>query len=381
MIDLLTVVGARPQFVKASALSREFALGDWGIAERILHTGQHADEAMSAVFFQELGMPEPVHRFVLTASGVAARLGQMMESIASVTAERRPDVMLVYGDTDSTWAGAWVAARAGIPLVHVEAGLRSGDRAMPEELNRVLTDHVADLLFCPTDGAVRHLAAEGIVHDPAGQAGRPVRVVRTGDILCDVARWAADRVSQGPQTHVGLVTMHRPANVDDPARLRRWMEALCGSTSGRIVFPVHPRTALVLHQIWGAAWPRVLAAGGVDAVEPMGYLELAAALQRVDWVLTDSGGVQKEAFFHAKPCWVARPVTEWAELVTGGWARLVPEPEGWRGALERDAAGFPPPGDDRWSVPLYGDGRSARSMAQEIQQLATSRQSGANVSE
>lgn len=380
MMDVLTVVGARPQFIKASALSRVFLSGDWGIAERILHTGQHPDEGMSGVFFEELGMPAPQHQLTLTASDVAGRLGQIMQGISSVVAAQRPDVMLVYGDTDSTWAGAWVAARQGIPLVHVEAGLRSGDRSMPEEINRILTDHVSDVLFCPTDQAVANLAREGMLHDPTGLKGRRVEVQVTGDILCDVARWAGQvqRAKRGSEQGlsawsgaVGLATLHRPANVDDPARLIRWMEALgkvVGDGRGDCIFPVHPRTAATLERAWGGGWREALAQRGVRAVPPLSYLALAAALESVSWVLTDSGGLQKEAFFHGKPCWVARPVTEWVELVEGGWARLVPEPEAWVSLMSSDAVHFPPAGDDRWRHPLYGDGHAADAMAKALAQ-------------
>jgi UDP-GlcNAc3NAcA epimerase len=380
MMDVLTVVGARPQFIKASALSRAFLSGGTGISERILHTGQHPDDAMSGVFFAELGMPAPHHHLTLTASDVAERLGQIMQGISSVVAASRPDVMLVYGDTDSTWAGAWVAARHGIPLVHVEAGLRSGDRTMPEEINRILTDHVSDVLFCPTEQAVANLAREGIVHQAGDAHGRRVEVRVTGDILCDVARWAAEahRSLRGPGpgsgkfTGVsGLVTLHRPANVDAPRRLLRWMEALgqvARSAPGGLVFPVHPRTAAALERAWGPDWRENLEQRGLQVVPPLSYMELAALLAEVEWVLTDSGGLQKEAFFHGKPCWVARPVTEWGELVEGGWACLAPEPEAWVSAMLSDGGHFPPPGDAQWRVPLYGDGYAAEAMVAALVQ-------------
>lgn len=351
MRKLLSIVGARPQFIKASALSREWKRGDWGVEEQVLHTGQHHDEQMSEVFFRELGMEPPQHRLSVSSGNVAARMGEMMQGIAEVVDREEPDALLVYGDTDSTWAGAWVAARWGIPLAHVEAGLRSFDRAMPEEVNRVLTDHVARWLFCPTDEAVRNLQREGVTRG----------VVRTGDLQWDTARWMADHVvASGGQEGV-LLTLHRPSNVDDPKRLRRWLEsiALLGE---RVHFPVHPRTGAVCERIWGADWRAELARMGFELSGPLGYRALIERVQAVRAVITDSGGLQKEAYGFQKPCVVARPVTEWVELVDQGAVHLCGEPEGLASAWQWVAHAVPP------KVGLYGHGAAARQIAEAMSQ-------------
>lgn len=354
MRKLLTVVGARPQFIKASALSRALADPRWGIVESVLHTGQHHDDAMSEVFFRELGMAPPVHRLHLDGGGVAERMGQMIAGIASVVEQERPSAMLVYGDTDSTWAGAWVAARMNIPLAHVEAGLRSFDRAMPEEVNRVLTDHVARWLFCPTDEAVRNLKQEGLVHG----------VHRTGDLQWDTALWmASEQGAFSGEPDAVLLTMHRPANVDEPNRLCAWLEGIA-ALGQRVIFPVHPRTAAVCERVWGSGWREVLQALGFVLQPPMGYAELIRTLQRVRAVITDSGGLQKEAYGFAKPCIVARPVTEWTELVDAGAVHLCGEPEGLKAAWAWQEQAEPPKSG------LFGYGEAALEVAEALSSAA-----------
>lgn len=353
MKRILSIVGARPQFIKASALSREWATGDWGVVEEVLHTGQHHDEGMSGVFFRELGMAEPAHRLHIRSAGVAGRMGDMVVGIAEVVERTRPDALLVYGDTDSTWAGAWVAARWGIPLAHVEAGLRSFDRSMPEEVNRVLTDHVARWCFCPTDEAVRNLEREGVREG----------VFRTGDLQWDTANWMAEQVPEPAVREGALLTMHRPANVDDPGRLRQWLEAVA-ALGVRVHFPVHPRTAAVCERTWGEGWRAALEAMGFALSGPLGYRELVERVRSVQVVLTDSGGLQKEAYGLRRPCVVLRPVTEWVELVEHGAARLCAEPEAVAEAwLWAQGATAPPPG-------LYGDGRAAREVARAMSESA-----------
>lgn len=353
MRKLLTVVGARPQFIKASALSRVLQDAKWGVEEVILHTGQHYDDAMSAVFFRELGMPEPAHRLKLSAVGTATRMGEMMTGIAEVVERERPGAMLVYGDTDSTWAGAWVAARWGIPLAHVEAGLRSGDRTMPEEVNRVLTDHVARWLFCPTDEAVRNLRAEGVMEG----------VHRTGDLQWDTAAWMGQNRPAATKSAGILLTLHRPSNVDDPNRLRAWLQAIA-ELNQQVLFPIHPRTAAVAVRAFGRDWNSELTAMGFTLSEPMGYADLVGALQSVDAVITDSGGLQKEAYGFQKPCIVTRPVTEWTELVEVGAVRLCGEPTelqaawAWRQGARPTVAG------------LYGTGNAAAEVAEVLSQAA-----------
>ncbi len=351
MRKLLSIVGARPQFIKASALSREWKRGDYGVEEQVLHTGQHHDEQMSEVFFRELGMAPPHHRLSVSTGNVAVRMGEMVAGIADVVERERPDALLVYGDTDSTWAGAWVAARWGIPLAHVEAGLRSFDRSMPEEVNRVLTDHVARWLFCPTDEAVDNLMREGLTEG----------VVRTGDLQWDTARWMADAL-EAPAAQEGvLLTLHRPSNVDDPDRLRRWLEAIA-QLGERVHFPIHPRTGAVCERIWGGDWRRELAGMGFELTSPLGYRALIERVQSVRAVITDSGGLQKEAYGFSKPCVVTRPVTEWVELVEHGAVHLCGEPDGVAAAWEWVAQAVPP------EVGLYGRGQAARQIAEAMSQ-------------
>jgi UDP-GlcNAc3NAcA epimerase len=349
MRKLLSIVGARPQFIKASALSREWERGDWGVEEQVLHTGQHHDEQMSEVFFRELGMAPPHHRLSVSTGNVAVRMGEMMAGIAAVVERDRPDALLVYGDTDSTWAGAWVAARWGIPLAHVEAGLRSFDRSMPEEVNRVFTDHLARWRFCPTDEAVNNLKREGLSQG----------IVRTGDLQWDTARWMADHLAKSAGQDGVLLTLHRPSNVDDPERLRRWIEAIA-QLGERVHFPVHPRTGLVCERIWGTGWRLELAGMGFELSEPLGYLALIERVQSVRAVITDSGGLQKEAYGFQKPCVVTRPVTEWVELVEHGAVHLCGNPEGMAAAWEWVAQAVPP------EVGLYGNGQAARQIAEAM---------------
>jgi UDP-GlcNAc3NAcA epimerase len=364
MKTLLTVVGARPQFIKASALRRVLSEGRHGLREVLLHTGQHGDDAMSGVFFRELGMAPPDIHVALGTSdiggGVPARMGAMVEGVWRAVEEVRPDALLVYGDTDSTLAGAWVAARAGIPLVHVEAGLRSYDRAMPEEVNRVVADVLADVCLCTNADAADRVR---------GELG-PVRVGRVavhavGDVMLDVARY----VGSGPEpdrTWRAVMTLHRPSNVDDRQRLRQWIEAVAevaaADGGGReVVFPVHPRTAAGCRMLFGDSWQAALAALGIRAIAPVGYVEMAQLVRSSDLVITDSGGLQKEAFYFQRPCVVARPVTEWVELVAGGYAVLAAEPGDVASAVNRveaQAAGCD------WAAELYGDGRAAERSAQ-----------------
>jgi UDP-GlcNAc3NAcA epimerase len=353
MRKLLTIIGARPQFIKASALSRVLLDERWGIQEEVLHTGQHHDEAMSAVFFKELGMHAPQHKLHLQSSKMADRMGEMMAGIGAVVEQIQPDAMLVYGDTDSTWAGAWVASRFGIPLAHVEAGLRSYDRSMPEEVNRVLTDHVANWLFCPTDEALKNLAREGIREG----------IIRTGDLQWDTATWMAQQSEQLSPAEGALLTLHRPSNVDDERRLRAWVEAI-ENLNQRVFFPVHPRTAAACQRIWGANWSTHLKDRGFHVSGPLGYQALIDRIRSVRAVITDSGGLQKEAYGFQKPCIVVRPVTEWVELVEVGAVRLCENPADLAGAWKWVRNAPSPP------VGLYGEGQAAIEIAQALSETS-----------
>lgn len=353
---IVTVVGARPQFIKAAEVSRAFAAA--GIDERILHTGQHYDHAMSDVFFEELGIAPPAHHLGVGSGPHGAQTGRMLEGVEAVLASERPDGLLVYGDTNSTLAGALAAAKLHLPVFHVEAGLRSFNRRMPEEINRVLTDHVSALLFCPTPAAVENLRREG-----ADEA----RIALCGDVMFDSvlrhAQAVGDLLPHPALAEPGavLVTLHRAENTDDPARLSAIVSALVGVAARRpVVFPVHPRTRAALAR--EGLHDRL--AGAVACIEPLGYRGMIAAQKRASLVVTDSGGVQKEAFFLGKPSLVVRGETEWVELVEHGCARLV-EPE----EIEEAAAAAPPALPDPRTLGLYGDGDASGRIRAAIERF------------
>jgi UDP-GlcNAc3NAcA epimerase len=343
-VRVLTVVGNRPQFIKAAAVSHRLRETE---EEVLVHTGQHYDEELSQVFFSELGIPAPEHRLGLGGGSNTSQTARMLAALEALLASERPDLVLVYGDTNSTLAGALAAAQAGIPVAHVEAGMRSFDRAMPEELNRVLTDHASSLLLCSSDGAAANLRAERI-------AGR---IAVVGDVMVDVALLLGPRaaartdVLEAYGVEAGrflLVTAHRAGNVDDPARLER-LVALLEALRAPAVFPLHPRTAARLEASGLRA--RLDAAPHLRLAPPLGYLEFTALLHHAHAVLTDSGGVQKEAYLAGVPCVTMRSTTEWTETVDAGWNVLVD--------LDADAAlaalARRPPAE---RPQLYGDGRA-----------------------
>jgi UDP-N-acetylglucosamine 2-epimerase len=305
-----TVVGARPQFIKAAPVSS--ALRSAGHREILVHTGQHYDHGMSAVFFDELAIPEPDVNLGIGSGSHAAQTGRMLEAIERVLLDERPDAVVVYGDTNSTLAGALAACKLGTPLAHVEAGLRSFNRAMPEEHNRVLTDHCAEVLLCPTVTAVRNLAREGItagvhlVGDTMYDA-----VVRFADVAA-ARSTALEDLRLEPRSYA-LATVHRAYNTDDAETLRRLVGAL-EALPTTVVFPVHPRTRARLAQL--GLDP---ASEQLRLIEPVGYLDMLVLERNARVVLTDSGGMQKEAYFLGVPCVTLRPETEWVETVEAGW--------------------------------------------------------------
>jgi UDP-N-acetylglucosamine 2-epimerase len=343
-LRVVTVIGNRPQFVKAAAVSRLLRADH---DELLVHTGQHHDDELSTVFVEELGIPRPERELGIHGGTNTDQTGRMLAELGPLLQAERPDVVLVYGDTNSTLAGGLAAAQARIPVAHVEAGMRSFDRAMPEELNRVLTDHLSDVLLCPSETAVENLAREHV-------AGR---VELVGDVMVDVAllfqpRALADRA---PLERAGvmrgeyaLVTAHRAGNVDDPDRLRRLVDLLLGLPLPAVL-PLHPRTRARLE---AAAWLGELeAASHVRLQPPLGYLEFTALLGNARAVLTDSGGVQKEAYLAGVPCVTLRDTTEWVETVQSGWNVLVDlDAAAAFAALERR-----PPAE---RPELYGDGRA-----------------------
>ncbi|MFN0097681.1 MAG: non-hydrolyzing UDP-N-acetylglucosamine 2-epimerase [Gemmatimonadaceae bacterium] len=315
---ILTVVGARPQFIKAAPVSRALRRSH---TEILVHTGQHYDEGMSEVFFRELGLPAPDQHLAISGGTHAEMLARMLAGLEPVMRAAVPDAVLLYGDTNSTLAGALAAASIGLPIAHVEAGLRSGDLRMPEERNRILTDRLASLLFCPSDVAVAHLAREGIT--------RGVSVV--GDVMRDAlddAVAAAERhstilarLSLAPQRYV-LATIHRAENTDDLSRLAGIVAGLA-ALDEPVVLPLHPRTRAAMERA-GLAW-----ATNVRVQPPLAHHDLTQLLRNARLLVTDSGGLQKEAYWLAVPCVTVRDTTEWVETVEAGWNRLAaPTPTG-----------------------------------------------------
>jgi UDP-GlcNAc3NAcA epimerase len=347
-MKVLTVVGNRPQFIKAAAVSPRLRAAA-GHDELLVHTGQHFDDELSAVFFSELGLPAPEVELGVALGSNTSQTARMLEALEPVLRSQAPDAVLVYGDTNSTLAGALAGAQAGIPVAHVEAGMRSFDRSMPEELNRVLVDHAAALLLCSSAASVGNLARESV----AGV------VAEVGDVMVDVAlavqpraRERVDLVrSRGlePGGYL-LATAHRAGNVDDAGRLRSLVELLCAMPLP-VLFPVHPRTRARLKD---ARLLGRLEGSGVITVGPLGYVETAALLCHARALLTDSGGLQKEAYLAGIPCVTMRSGTEWTETVEHGWNVLVDLDAtaalSALSAFERD-----PPAEH---PPLYGDGRA-----------------------
>lgn len=313
MQRILTVIGARPQFIKASVVSRAIQQAE-GIEEIMLHTGQHFDSNMSDVFFNQLAIPRPDVQLNIHGGSHGEMTGRMLAEIEKALLEHKPDRVLVYGDTNSTLAGALAAAKLHIPVAHVEAGLRSFNMRMPEEINRILTDQLSDLLFCPTDTAVRNLENEGC-------AGKQARVIQVGDVMQDAALLFAKRAlaPAGRSLPEGfiLATLHRAENTDDPQRLASILKALnhLHQKIAPVVLPLHPRTRKLI-ALQGLQLDVML-------IDPVGYFEMVWLLDHCQMVLTDSGGVQKEAFFFGKACVTMRDQTEWVELIEAGANELV----------------------------------------------------------
>ncbi|HST54682.1 MAG TPA: UDP-N-acetylglucosamine 2-epimerase (non-hydrolyzing) [Solirubrobacteraceae bacterium] len=342
---ILTVVGNRPQFIKAAAVS---GLLRERHEEILVHTGQHYDDSLSRVFFAELGLPAPDRQLNIGGGSNTSQTARMLAALEPLLSEQHPDAVLVYGDTNSTLAGALAARQAGISVVHVEAGMRSFDRAMPEEQNRVLTDHLSELLLCASDVSAANLRAESI-------AGR-IEVV--GDVMVDVAQRRAPAARADTtvlETHglssggYLLVTAHRAGNVDPPERLRALVGVL-ESLPHALLLALHPRTRARLQQ--AELLDRVLAIRGIRVTQPLGYVEFSALLTHARAVVTDSGGVQKEAYLAGVRCVTLRSTTEWVETVDTGWNTLVDlDAEQTLAALNRPRPTLHPQ--------LYGDGHAA----------------------
>ncbi len=353
-VDLLTVVGARPQFVKAAIVSS--ALRRAGLAESLVHTGQHYDDNMSDVFFRELALPGVSRNLDIGGLSHGAMTGRMIEAIESIVQEKSPDAVLVYGDTNSTAAAAIAAVKLHVPVAHVEAGMRSFNRRMPEEINRVITDHLATFHFVTGETPKRHLSAEGIVED--------VHVV--GDVMRDACdrflpvaieqnSVSCQRFMSGP---FALVTLHRPENTDEPAKLEALVAGLNQvSRTIPLVIPLHPRTKQRLSEF------DLSFRDSIHVIEPVGYLDMLALLHRCRVVITDSGGLQKEAFYLGRPCVTAREETEWVETVELGWNRLVgADPAMMLSACQAFLES--PPSRSREGV--YGDGHAGEKIAETL---------------
>ncbi len=349
-MKICTVVGARPQFIKAAVVSRAIRCKE-GMQDVIIHTGQHYDKNMSKQFFDELSIPEPDYNLHVGSSSHGRQTGQMLEHIETVFMQEKPDGVLVYGDTNSTLAGALAAAKLHIPVFHVEAGVRSFNRRMPEEINRITTDHISTLLFAPTKNACLQLSKEGI---DASQ------VAHVGDVMYDATLFynelnlsrenVCDKHGLTPKQY-NLVTIHRAENTDDEVRIRHIVDALIeASATSRLIFPIHPRTRGILQKL--NLLKRLEA--HVTLLAPVGYLDMLALEQHALGIITDSGGVQKEAYFNRVPCATLRDETEWVELVDAGWNRLYSPSQPFSLMHAFDA----PPTDTADNA-LYGDGNAS----------------------
>jgi UDP-GlcNAc3NAcA epimerase len=357
-MKLLTVVGARPQFVKVAALSRVLR-SQSGIEERLVHTGQHYDDSMSDVFFRELEIPRPDYDLAIGSGTHGAQTGRMLEAIEAVLLHEKPDWVMVYGDTNSTLAGALSAAKLHIPVAHVEAGLRSFNRAMPEEINRVLTDNVSSLLFAPSRQAVLNLFQEGIPES---------KVHLVGDVMYDAAihygrgstetSRILDALGVRPSRYV-LATIHRAENTDASDRLKSVFDGLRAvARELPVVIPLHPRTRKALRD---NGLLRSVEAE-LKVTEPVGYFDMTRLERNARVIATDSGGVQKEAYFFRVPCVTLRDETEWVELVESGWNRLVPPT--CSGVIRR--AILSASGTHGKEVALYGAGRAAERITEVL---------------
>ena len=335
---LMTVLGARPQFIKAAALSA--AIGkDGRIDEKIVHTGQHFDPDLSAKIFAELSLPEPNHHLNISGGTHGEMTGRMLEACERVLIAEKPDAVLVYGDTNSSLAGALAAAKLSLPVFHVEAGLRSFNRSMPEEINRVLIDHLSTLLFCPTAHSVANLKNEGVVEG----------VHHSGDVMLDgfiSSGWQSSGTTNPQGGSYVLLTLHRAENTEDRERFNELLDYVVQQAEGKtIIFPIHPRSRSLFSKYVGNS-------ARVECIEPVSYGEMQNLIANAGAVFTDSGGLQKEAYFHRTPCVTLRSETEWVETIEAGWNRLWQVP---------DYA-------ERSEIEDYGDGRASENIVDVMAQ-------------
>lgn len=377
MKNILTVIGARPQIIKASALSRaiETKFSDQ-LTQLIVHTGQHYDENMSNVFFEELGIPVPNYNLAVGSSSHATQTAKIMEGIESLIEKEKPDAVLVYGDTNSTIAASLAASKIGTPVIHVEAGLRSYNKSMPEEINRILCDHTSTLLFCPTNAGIKNLAKEGFDLSDREKADidHPI-VYECGDIMFDnsmhfsqLSDEKSNILKDNNLKSEGyiLVTIHRNANTDEAENLNGIFLALIQiqeTTNLELVLPLHPRTRKMMDSLLKPEITKKLSENkAFKIIDPAGFLDIIALEKNSRMIITDSGGLQKEAFFFQKPCVILRPQTEWIEIVENGNAILTAADES-----KIIAATIELLNKKDFSYPnLFGDGKSAEFIAQKI---------------
>jgi len=348
-MKIVTIVGARPQFIKAATLSR-LTRQNRDVAEILVHTGQHYDNNMSEVFFRELGIPEPDYNLGVGSGTHAEQTGAMLVGIEKILLTEKPDITLVYGDTNSTVAGALAAAKLNIPLAHVEAGLRSFNRAMPEEINRIITDRIAQILFAPTQTAADNLAREGL--------GGITRL--SGDVMYDSVLFYKARILSDPGKYQTpgipadylLATIHRAENTDHPGNLQNIFRAL-SNINGMVILPIHPRTRKIVRS-------SVTLPANVNIIDPVGYLEMMKLTMDARKVLTDSGGLQKEAYFLGKQCITLRTETEWVETLHDHWNIITgSDPILIQQAVETALPSAP-------AINAFGDGKSADFILQQL---------------
>ena len=351
-MKLITIIGARPQFIKAAAVSREIAKHQ-DIKEIIIHTGQHFDANMSEIFFDQMQIPKPDYNLGINSLTHGAMTGRMIEKIEEVLLQDKPDWVLVYGDTNSTIAGSLAAKKLHIKVAHVEAGLRSFNRKMPEEINRILTDKISDLLLCPTDTAVKNLQNEGIGNNSLA------RIVKCGDVMQDAAIFYSE-LAQKPQISLPeqfiLATIHRAENTDDPFRLKSIFDAFQEITDDiPIILPLHPRTKMKIKNL-------KFKNENINIIKPIGYLEMIYLLKTCSLVMTDSGGLQKEAFFFKKPCVTLRDETEWIELIENGFNKIVGADE------DKIISGYQEMSKikNNYNINLYGNGEASKKIINEL---------------
>lgn len=351
-MKIVTIIGARPQFIKAAALSREIKKHE-NIEEIIVHTGQHFDENMSEIFFNEMQIPKPHYNLNINSLSHGAMTGQMLEKIEEILIKENPYIVVIYGDTNSTIAGALAAKKLHIKVAHIEAGLRSFNMKMPEEVNRILTDRISDILFCPTDTAIENLEKEGYRNIDC-------KIVKSGDVMQDTALFYSE-LARKPNFFIEegfvLVTVHRAENTDNKIRLKSIFEALAEIAKNKaIILPLHPRTKKII------SGKNINIANNINIIEPVGYLEMVWLLKNCSIVMTDSGGLQKEAFFFKKPCITLRDETEWVELVSNGFNIIA--------GADRDIileAYNNMKFNQNFEINLYGEGKASENIINEIE--------------